>query len=395
MTTSPNVTKQQLLNAWTKISHDTITPAHSNDVIDILGGLPNVLTMILSSDDIQLNEQQLIQLENITNNISRPSIANQNIIRQVPENESPEEWAYCFDRNNTYLHYLFGNDKGQKIFNFVLSKKCVLGVGSLTGLGIVWLMYFALIDNYAMIHGLMITLISLGVIYIPYLILVLLSVNIECFKMILKSFEFWFKLFYCLQSQVARFVWIFVLLTPEEWPDHPTDSGSNLYKLQLIFQIVLSIAQLLVILVVISIDALQMKFGLKIFFGCCAAVYSSMFAVNLTFSSRYYENPKSIIHIKALNSSFSVVSVRAGALQILSIFIWKQVFLSIIKRNRCVLIKYSPYLRWVDKDQSGNVEEIQMTTIMDNKVVSMHQMKNPPENMTGDIDLDSVDEEEP
>ena len=58
------------------------------------------------------------------------------------------------------------------------------------------------------------------------------------------------------------------------------------------------------------------------------------------------------IDIPLMGRSISVTSAIARTSQVLCIFSWKQVFLSIFRKNKCVLIKYSPLIKWESDTES-------------------------------------------
>ena len=178
------------------------------------------------------------------------------------------------------------------------------------------------------------------------MILIILSVNIKCFKLIIKSFEFWFKMFYFVQYCVAQWIYYYILIDSHEWDFYTIDSKSNVqtYNLEIFTFTLSTIRTLLGGLIFISLDALQIKLWIKTFFGIAAAGLLTFNAIRYTFFADLYGVDNSIIHVKALNLSISLTSIMGNALQILSIFVWKQVILSILRKNRCILVKYSPYI---------------------------------------------------
>ena len=121
------ISKEKLLNAHERNGINNSTEYITN-LVDALGGIKNVLTMILSSQDIQLNNEQLIKLNEIINSKTVISQTNVTNIRNAEDfhNGEPEEWTYYFDRSNTYLQALFGYTKAQNIFHHLYSSKCTL-----------------------------------------------------------------------------------------------------------------------------------------------------------------------------------------------------------------------------------------------------------------------------
>ena len=97
-----------------------------DELLQVFGGINNVLTMLLSSNN-EINEQQLSQIHQlITQNNSQ---CNETLIAhndsntiEIRENEESPEWRYCFSTTNTYIHSLFGYAKAEKIQNIIHSK---------------------------------------------------------------------------------------------------------------------------------------------------------------------------------------------------------------------------------------------------------------------------------
>ena len=63
------------------------------------------------------------------------------------------------------------------------------------------------------------------------------------------------------------------------------------------------------------------------------------------------------------NLSFSLKSVEVNSQQILCIFSWEQTVFTWYRKNRCVLIKYSPYIKWIQPN--NHQKDIQDTNIED------------------------------
>ena len=90
---------------------------------------------------------------------------------------------------------------------------------------------------------------------------------------------------------------------------------------------------------------------------------------------------------------------------------WKQVILSIVRRDRCILIKYSPYIKWECEKEStvcgviSQRNELQMTSITDTGVehncddqmsqILTNNVLNGMVDEVIDSYLDDTDEESP
>ena len=106
--TSAILTKQQVLELYLR-DNDKLDQSHkAEEIVRILGGIDNILKIALSSDDFQLNNDQLTQIRNVISTAS--SIQHQ----QNSDLESSEtHWTYYFDKSNTrifnqYKAYTFG-----------------------------------------------------------------------------------------------------------------------------------------------------------------------------------------------------------------------------------------------------------------------------------------------
>ena len=68
-----------------------------------------------------------------------------------------------------------------------------------------------------------------------------------------------------------------------------------------------------------------------------------------------------VVKIPFLDLKISMESILQNSYQILAIFFCKQMILSLIKRQRCISIRYSPYYKWInvyndDRGKSENEE---------------------------------------
>eukprot|EP01084_Bolivina_argentea_P271243 461460_1 len=161
-------------------------------------GMNNVLISILSSNDLQLTNDQLSQISRINASETKSStgiITNE--IEEIHDNETPPEWTYTFSKNDTYLHSFFGDNRGQKIFHIATSK-CI---GKIVTIAIVFNFFIMLsLDHISGNIALVAESIAaiVWIIIIGWSIMVLLSMNRHCFKLLSKSFEYWLKIYFTL-----------------------------------------------------------------------------------------------------------------------------------------------------------------------------------------------------
>ena len=170
----------------------------------------------------------------------------------IHDSEKPIEWRYCFSRNNTFIHSIFGEVMGQKVFNFLYSKYVVFFIFMLSCLA-----PFGLDMKYSN-DIIRFTYFTVAVpIQILYFIFHLLSVNKKCARLIMTRFEFWLKLFYGTQFCV----------------------GTVLYwDISTVIAISLGIVTFLSIMLLSLSDGLQFKTSMKIIFGVTASSYYTVAA---------------------------------------------------------------------------------------------------------------------
>lgn len=185
------------------------------------------------------------------------------------------------------------------------------------------------------------------IIFMIWLIFALLTANRRCMKLILQSFEFWFKLLYLSQFIIALLIYWYVLLDP--------DVGSTEYYLELVKVSFYYLMFIPLIVVLTSFDAFHVSLSMKTTFAAICATMASFQLILYTF----YYDPASV---ELFGYEISVTSMITGSSQILSIFFWKQAILSVVKRNRCILIKYSPYIKWENDTEQCPSMHVQMTS---------------------------------
>eukprot|EP00483_Globobulimina_turgida_P008927 UN08945 len=178
----------------------------TQEIVDIFGGIDTVLKLLLSSDDVKLDNDQLTQIYNktikqSTNNYKLVTRKNE---KEIHEAEDPEEWTYCFEKTNTFLHSLFGQKYATKIFN-IINSKCSL-ILLIIFVFMMILLYIPFTQFLPNIYALNICM-ALHVMLYSYsfamLFCILLAVNKRCFQLIISSFEFWLKLLYTIQFVIT------------------------------------------------------------------------------------------------------------------------------------------------------------------------------------------------
>ena len=93
-------------------NHDHV----SQEIVAILGGIDNILTHYLTSNDIKLNRDQLSQLQDTLNSNT--------LIVSDPKSkfENNTQLTYTYNINDTYHHYFFGDKSASNIIHYTFHK---------------------------------------------------------------------------------------------------------------------------------------------------------------------------------------------------------------------------------------------------------------------------------
>eukprot|EP01084_Bolivina_argentea_P264391 447844_1 len=120
------ITKEQLYNNHQQQLQNQSynNTCRTAEIVNIFGGIDNVLSVLLSSSGAELSNNQLIQINDILmdDSINVPDI-NEEINRKEIQNK---DWAYNFSTHNTFLHSKFGEATGQKIFDIIHSNYTIM-----------------------------------------------------------------------------------------------------------------------------------------------------------------------------------------------------------------------------------------------------------------------------
>ena len=321
-------------------------------IVRILGGIDQVLANYLStSHGLALTPSQISKLHQLIT--LPPTFDNRNNPKSKTEiqltngtTEDPYSFCYEFTDSNSYLSYIFGIDIARKISK-LLDSSIVAVFHTVCVLFCVVLSYICQMDE--IIYICFIVLLSLcSISWIIFVSLWMLNLNISAFKLIVQTFEFSFKLVYAFVH--AIFCGIY-------W--------DKIYKLNLFIIIAMNFKVIGTILWVSSFDGANMGRFSK-------TLFTSIFAFILTVISIQYSLYKldgsSIVQYEIIINNFaiSVTGMIAGSSRILAIFLWKQAILTFFSKNKCVLIRYRPYVVWNTNDDDTtsdtNVEVIPIET---------------------------------
>ena len=289
----------------------------------ILGGAEKILYDYLSSNDMTLNDNQLTQIEQM--------ITSQNPIKRTPnsmdEMNDSQSITYTFNKHETYYHLLFNNRTATKIINAVYNVWWLLFSFCLATLNAVW--KYILPTSWYYIYSLTVT--SLTMVHGT---LLLLTMNRKVFKKSIGHFVFWFKILTSIQNGICSLLLNFCFIT--QIPATPITVINALLRF---------LCLILAITIFSAIDCFQLSRKLKIFIGLTVSISFTLGAMQATFFMEDEIISASIIHINSW-LTIPIASLYASSKRVLCIFLWKQVILLLVKKDKCINIRYSPYLKW-------------------------------------------------
>eukprot|EP01083_Nonionella_stella_P037214 101456_1 len=325
----------------------------------ILGGTGNLLTFLLSSesDSVHLNNDQLNQINTIITNTKPITSTTQDIeddhiaqLMQIYDTDTGREFTYCFSSNNSFLQYVFGYDRAIKIYNIVHSKYMVIWFA----LSLVF--YFA-----ASKGGFVVARIVIMIETVIILIFAILSLNRKCMVMILQTFDFWLKILYNTQVIVTNWA--------------VASAYNTLGTLGIVELFFFSTWMMVLLLFVASLDASNVS----IYFKMPAAFLPAFGCTVRSLRNRLSASDKDV-ELIVLGLTFSCNDLLHDAYQIMAIFFWKQFILTVIRKRRCVLIKYSPFLQWRESEDGGNKDSHNVQNEAEAKDVHSNAKTNSNDN---------------
>eukprot|EP01084_Bolivina_argentea_P056548 103469_1 len=358
----------------TQLQNGENNDQHTIELINILGGIDNVLTKILELNippdkQFELSPLQLKSIYNIINSKSQISSNQMNKIQQKITNaEDYDTLYYELDSNDTLLHSIMEHRNAQAIIN-IMHHTIIYIIIILSA--IIWSILATPFFT-SLIYPFYIIAMSI-ILWIPYSIMMLCMMNRKAAKMITTNFEFWLKSIYGFVYFIATFVDLYGLHFDEldEYNgsiiDYVIESDIAI-RLQMTADILfLAIVIPLLIMIISFWDAFYGIRYWKIGLSAFLALQFTLFSIWLQFMSYTRDD---IYHVQIHGLGFPMLSLRITSLKILAIFLWKHSFLALIRKKKSISIKIHPHLIW----KSGNVNENKNITDMDN--INVHKQQS-------------------
>ena len=386
-------------------SYANILNKHESDIVQILGGLDNLLQYCLSDDKFvstNLNDDKLIKLELLLdinsdekeniNNTNKQNFTNDHDAIRIVRNLTPKENIIDSigkemkqDVSNTHSNkHGITIDKYHESANIYLVNVANTFYFEHCSIETATNLYYRLALNKKLLHGLvaimMIGLVVFSIIVIIYgrssdmrkrvldveciLVLIIIcnllfAINYDIAKLVMQTFDFWFKLYNLLTGMIGYFVYEYTSVS------HAKEIESwNFYSW---FHIILWWTTCSLTLVCLFLtDAINITTKSKLAFSFVASVACVYSATNLFF---FYPND-AFIDPFDLNSNYTSVSIkniRVGAIINVGLFaakpLYRRIFSWLIKRkwahgdqgpsnkktHKCVkaqLLYQRPFLMW-------------------------------------------------
>eukprot|EP01084_Bolivina_argentea_P289753 497618_1 len=373
------ITNKDLLNIHhQRLNHQKFyNPDEILKVIDILDGFENVFSVLLTSHEIYMDPIQLSQIRQVIQCNKKHFNNNRTLITTAPINnnqlesdlfEKKVKWTHYFSQTNTPIHSLFRKKIADAMvyvigLNYLISIALILAT---INISMTLVADFApSLDSHCLIFIRMI----LSVVLSSLIIYNLLISNKQSLKLLICSFEFWIKLFYGIQLSVCYFIYFYINTDYIQQKQRIINADSTAWIIAgLIARLII---QIFAVLWVITVDSRNPKMKRRLYIQLLLAITYTVNAVHW-FLKAYAICEQRFINItgafngKEITISVSLLSVIGGSCEILAMFLWKQVYYSyknVIKNGeRCAIIKYSPYIKWIENDHINGSEQASTVT---------------------------------
>eukprot|EP01083_Nonionella_stella_P008073 23289_1 len=313
-----------------QFSYDNLQRIHSNhmdngtsfiaatpELVDMLGGIDQILSDYLNAPNQMLLNS--IQRQRIYQVLRKPPL-------QDHKNQAPKDYTYLFLVESTSINLCCAKEKAQQFMRFVFHKLSILFY---TVLGLVLLIFkigIKHIEERIWFSYYQCAVYSLSCIW---LLFALLLANKSALCVVAKTFEFVLKLFFTMFAIFMEYIWYFEV----------NSNHNDLIQRLVVY--ISWIAMLLIIILFSALDALYVTVWIKTYIGFVVAVIFVVHTWNISMN-----DADDVVEI--VGTSISLGSLAVSSFQFVLLFVIKQSILSILKRDKIISVKSSPYVRWVN-----------------------------------------------
>ena len=164
----------------------------------------------------------------------------------------------------------------------------------------------------------------MGILINFYCISWILSINRHAFKLLIISFEFWFKIGNIMIGAIASMINEYIL----------TPNNPKYLILRFCGDIILFSNVVFALIIISMFDGLYINCFSKISLSITTTFWFIVIAIYLQF--KIYDGDNTLIKLYG-NLSISLLSIQINTVQILAIFSCKQAILTILRPNRCIM----------------------------------------------------------
>eukprot|EP01084_Bolivina_argentea_P126900 224561_1 len=323
-------TKQEIKLKDVQLNHQTLldnncdTTSKTNELLHIMGGIDAVLSDYLNNKNgRQLIKSELYQINELL--LSIHSNKTSNNVNKSDHYENAE--ILNIQKNNTFLQDIFTAESATKIMNVLFSKVTVAILAACTVIQLI----------IQFLHRIKIIAIAADIInflyayvIIVYIAFTLLSLNKTISKLITYTFDFWFKLFYCVQYGTFA-IWYAI---------------QREYDAERISDVVVGFVEILLFLILFSyIDGLQISLTYRNIVLVIWAVVLSIYAIaDIFYFSAIDDDDRYLYVWNDYKVNFDLL--QGNCLGILCIYIWKQAIYALCRNRKSTILKKSVVIEW-------------------------------------------------
>ena len=368
--------QQKLQNGQNNIYHTT-------RLVNILGGIDLILEDYLSQSNtiLPLDQQQLDGIHQVLFKEQQPDkYEQQGKLFQVTRLDSikktndkntkvrkkykSDEFYYEFYDSDTYLNSIFPLTLASSIVkytHFPITQVIMV----ITPL-VYMILFVSMFDT--LLYAIY-TIIVTAFLWIPYCSFWILGSNKVALKLVHKNFEYWFKIVYGIIYVASSFCNYFIL----HWDDFKH------VELMFVGRLFINIATILAVACISSTDAVYLSKKWRII---ASGSYAALFtAISISLQIQGYQQEDDSVIFITDNLGFSLLQSQINAGRIIAIFFWKQTIQTIRKKgSRCVLLKYSPYIKWhIFSNNDNELEDQNHGQVTDNRQKETENQSEKPQ----------------
>ena len=320
----------QKLNA--SMQHKNIIDNQIIDIIKILGGIENILTLHLSEPySSKLTPIQLSQLYNTL---------------QTPQSLSSELNIISVSAEDTILHRIFPSRTANKIIKYVFSKFIVTLLGILIlAITIITSMRYlggmGIASNMDLSKGWKIYHVICYCIFIPYLLFWILSLNIQITKKVLFTMKFWIKTGYFV------IFWICGTIIACNSNNKTAQLSYNYDQKFCYTNTALFLFTFFLFVILLgTLDALKLSFRVKVTVLMIGSIDAFVWAFYSTFMIPDQDEIHKDISVFGVDFNVNITELAASSIRVVTLFLWVQTICSMYRPNIARLITKPVTIQW-------------------------------------------------